>query len=269
MVLFPNAKINIGLHVLGKRPDGYHDLASLFYPVPLCDALEIIETGEEDQLVCSGLPIQGDQSNNLAWKAIELIRRDHPQLPKLKAHLHKHIPMGAGLGGGSADGAFMLKLLNQKFSLGLSEEKLREYALLLGSDCPFFISNRPSYVTGRGETMTPANIDLSGYRIFLVNPGIHVPTGWAFGQVKPGGSQDELAQQLKRPVHEWKGLVINDFEKPVAAAYPAIGELTDKLYALGAIYASMTGSGSTVFGIFEKNAAIDAKFPENYFQFRL
>ncbi len=255
MVIFPNCKINLGLHILRKRPDGYHDLQTVFYPVPLLDALEIIPAGEAGTSIHyshTGLPVAGDTSSNLCVKAVELIRKDFPNLPSCLLHLHKQIPMGAGLGGGSSDGAHTLLLLNQCFGLGLTREQLIHYALQLGSDCPFFIINKPCLAEGRGEKLQPVSIDLSDYRLTLVNPGLHIATGWAFSQITPKENRISLEEIIKLPVEEWKTTMINDFEEPVCKANPEIACIKEDLYRQGALYASLSGSGSTVYGIFPK-----------------
>lgn len=186
-------------------------------------------------------------------------------MPAVKMHLHKTIPMGAGLGGGSADGAFTLVLLNRKFNLQIDEEGLIRYALQLGSDCPFFIRNTPSYATGRGENMKSIHLDLSAYKIVLVNPQIHINTGWAFSQIKPSANRASLEEIISLPVEQWKGNLNNDFEKAVFTSHPQIKECKEALYAAGAVYAAMSGSGATVFGLFPKAATPALAFPENYF----
>lgn len=268
MVSFPNAKINIGLYITGKRPDGYHDLQSVFFPVQIHDAIEVVHAKEvfPDNILLStsGSKVDAD-NNNLCYKAYQLLKHDHPQLPSVEMHLLKNIPMGAGLGGGSADGAFMLQLLNKVFNLGLGEKQLIEYALALGSDCPFFIYNKPCFVSGRGEKLERIPVDLSPYKILIVNPGIHVSTSWAFSQIKPDSGDNNLYRNIIQPVEKWHTTIGNDFETPVFTAFPAIRILKETLYEMGAIYASMSGSGSTVFGIFEKNKQPDLSFPDEYF----
>lgn len=263
MISFPNSKINIGLNVVQKRNDGYHDLETVFYPVAINDALEIIRS-EETNFQITGLPINGGTNDNLCIKAYELLKRDFGDLPHINIHLHKAIPMGAGLGGGSADGAFMLSMLNKKFKLGLSNEQLISYALQLGSDCPFFIINKPCFATGRGENLTPVNLDLSGYKIVLVNPGIHVSTRDAFSKLTPQPAQKSLQQIIEQPISCWKDEISNDFEATVFALYPQVKEVKNALYQAGALFALMTGSGSSVFGIFEPERVVELTFPENY-----
>ena len=268
MIIFPNCKINLGLHVIQKRADGFHDLETIFYPVPLQDGLEIIQHPQpttDIEFSSSGLKIEGVVSDNICVKAYHLLRRDFPQIPAIKLHLHKVIPMGAGLGGGSADGAFTLTLLNQKFNLGLSESTLLEYALQLGSDCPFFIRNVPSYAEGRGEKLEALSFDLTAYQFAIVNPGIHINTGWAFSQITPTGNRRSLKKIVEQPVHTWKDILVNDFEEPVMAHHPEIRNIKEELYKAGALYASLTGSGSSLFGIFPKEMTPILSFPAHYF----
>lgn len=263
MVLFPNCKINLGLNIIRRRPDGYHDLETVFYPLALKDALEVIQSTETG-FHLSGLAINGNANDNLCLKAYRLLKSDFPDLPPVKIHLHKAILMGAGLGGGSADGAFMLLILNKKFELNLTQEQLIKYALRLGSDCPFFIINKPCFATGRGETLSPVAVDLSAYKIILVNPGIHVSTKEAFSRLIPAIPKKSISQIIIQPVSAWKDELVNDFEMNVFELFPAIKEIKDILYNSGAIYASMTGSGSTVFGIFEANTEVNFSFPKDY-----
>lgn len=251
MVVFPNCKINLGLHITGKRPDGFHALETVFYPVALTDMLEMI-TADALSFQSTGLSIPGAADSNLCLKAYYLLKKDIPELPPVQMHLHKIIPMGAGLGGGSADGAFTLQLLNNKYKLELSSEQLIAYAAQLGSDCPFFILNQPCYATGRGELLEPVSLDLSAWHFVLVNPGIHVNTKWAFEQIKPGPSGKDLKAILQLPVEQWKEWLSNDFETPIARSHPEIEQIKHQLYTLGASYAAMTGSGSTVFGLFRE-----------------
>ncbi|MBL0883103.1 MAG: 4-(cytidine 5'-diphospho)-2-C-methyl-D-erythritol kinase [Chitinophagaceae bacterium] len=271
MVSFPNAKINLGLRVIRKREDGYHDIETVFYPINgLRDALEIVR-GTSDTPVdfnITGLTVQGEVHQNLCVKAYTLLKQDFPSLPNIQMHLHKTIPMGAGLGGGSADGAFTLRLLNQQFQLGLTQDQLTEYALQLGSDCPFFILNQPCFATGRGEIMKPLSLDLIDYQLVLVNPGIHVPTGWAFGQLIPTIPTISCEKIVSQDPSTWQDQLINDFETPVMGAFPKIRELKELLYQYGAVYASLTGTGSTVYGIFKKETIISLSFPEHYFVYK-
>lgn len=266
MIVFPNCKINLGLHILQKREDGYHNLETVFYPIPLTDALEIIPNHSSGTavLTISGLELGIDQEENICIKAWRLLKNDFKELPFVSIHLHKIIPPGAGLGGGSADGAFTLLQLNKQFRLELSKEQLVNYALQLGSDCPFFIINRPCFSQGRGEILDPIQLDLSSYAIILVNPGIHIHTGWAFSQLDMDRNHLSLEETIGLPVSEWKDRLANDFEKPVFEQYPAIKKIKDLLYQSGALYASMSGSGSTVYGIFNKSVNPVLSFPSTY-----
>lgn len=269
MLLFPNCKINLGLNILRKREDGFHDLETVFYPIPFTDALELItNTGSEAsaEFVTTGLKINGAATDNLCVKAYQLLKQDFPQLPAVKIHLHKTIPAGAGLGGGSADAAFMLKLLNDKFHLNLSTSQLTNYALQLGSDCPFFILNKPCFATGRGENLEEIQLDLSAYRIVLINPRIHINTGWAFSQINPSLPVKQVKEIIGQPISTWKDELKNDFEEAVFAAHPQVKLIKEDLYNQGAVYASMSGSGSTVFGIFDKSVSpFTTKNSNDYF----
>ncbi len=266
MISFPNAKINIGLYVTEKRPDGFHNLETVFYPVGWCDALEFVEA-RVTSFTTSGIHISGEPENNLVMKAYRLLQKDY-LLPPLNIHLHKQIPFGAGLGGGSSDGAFMLKMLNKTFHLNLSDEKLVEYAAVLGSDCPFFIVNKPVFATGRGENMNIINLALNDWFILLVKPPIEVSTAKAFQFVKPQKTVTSLPENLQMPVQDWKSTVINQFESSVFQQFPEIGEIRRKLYELGAEYASMSGSGSSVFGIFRQiPEGIEKLFPAPFLTF--
>ena len=267
MVQFPNCKINIGLNVINKRTDGYHNLETIFYPVGLSDALEIIPS-EKVSFRATGITISGlsdNADNNLCLKAYQLLKNDFPtQVLPVDIILHKAIPIGAGLGGGSADGAFMLQMMNEKFSLQIPVERLQEYALQLGSDCPFFIVNKPCFAEGRGEIFSPILLDLSSYYIVLVNPGIHVSTKEAFAGIEPNKPKKSLREIVVQPISTWKEELVNDFEKSVFSLYPAIEEIKKTVYNSGAVYASMSGSGSTVYGLFEAKRELNYLFPKEY-----
>lgn len=268
MISFPNCKINLGLNILRKREDGFHDLETVFYPVAVKDILEIVPApGAAEDIVysSSGLNIAGATENNLCIKAYHLLKKEFPSLPPVKLHLHKTIPTGAGLGGGSADAAFTLQLLNDMFALHLSTAQLLDYAAALGSDGPFFIINKPCYASGRGEILEEININLAAYSIALINPGIHINTGWAFTELSPALPQKNIREIITEPVAQWKHELKNDFETPVFEKYPGIKHIKEELYRQGALYAAMSGSGSTVFGIFDKT--IDESFftNKNYF----
>ncbi|MFT3908428.1 MAG: 4-(cytidine 5'-diphospho)-2-C-methyl-D-erythritol kinase [Ferruginibacter sp.] len=268
MIAFPNCKINIGLQIIGKRADGYHDLQTIFYPVVLKDALEIIDNTETNDAAFSttGITIDGNAENNLCLKAYQLLKKDFPQLPGIKMHLHKTIPLGAGLGGGSADAAFTLQLLNKKYALGLDPESLNKYAADLGSDCPFFLMNKPCFASGRGEILEEVTLDLSAWKILLINPGIHINTGWAFSALEKMSIGSNLKEHVSQPVATWREHISNDFEIPVFKAHKEIASIKENLYKTGAIYAAMSGSGSSLYGIFEKDAVPKLNFPSHYFQ---
>lgn len=248
-----NAKINIGLRIVRKRPDGYHDLQTVFYPTDFfTDTLGFIPNH------ASGFDFQvesdediGDPRDNLCVKAFRLLQRDFG-ISGVSVFLRKAIPTGAGLGGGSADAAFTLRTLAEIFTLPVSPEQMAAYALQLGSDVPFFLFNRPVYATGRGERMVPVDLDLSRYRLKIVKPDIRVSTKEAYAGVTPKESEVLLPNVLQRNIAEWKGLVVNDFEEPVFAKYPELREIKESLYRDGALYASMSGSGSAVFGLFPR-----------------
>lgn len=248
MITFPNAKINIGLNVVSKRGDGYHNLETIFYPVKLCDALEMVEAGKTG-LSVSGIAIDGVSDDNLILKACRLLQHDF-DLPPVQFHLHKAIPFGAGLGGGSADAAFALKMLNEHFSLALSTHQLEKYASRIGADCPFFIQNRAVFATGIGNKFQPVELDLSSYHIVILKPGTSVATRQAYSQVVPTPPQKQLTEIIKSPIETWKDQMVNDFEISVFAKHPEIPDLKKLLYKSGALFASMSGSGSAVFGIF-------------------
>lgn len=264
MLAFPNCKINLGLNVVAKRADGYHDLETVFLPIKLNDVLEVIHA-PETRFVATGLPINGDASSNLCLRAYELLQQDFPHLPAVSIHLHKVIPMGAGLGGGSSDGAHMLMLLNDKFHLQLSQEQLIAYALQLGSDCPFFILNKPAFASGRGEVMTPLQLDLSACKFVVVNPSIHVSTKEAFAGLMPQRPTKSISHIIQQPVETWKRELVNDFEATIFPLHPPIAAIKNELYKAGAVYASMSGTGSTVYGIFRKDEQPDLGVFSHYF----
>ena len=254
MITYPNAKINLGLNIVEKRPDGYHNLETVFYPINLQDALEVnlLEGEEEFSLKVSGVPIEGEPENNLVVKAYRLLKKDYPEMPAIDIHMYKHIPTGAGLGGGSADAAFMIKLLNEKFKLNLSIEKMEEYAAILGADCAFFIQNKPVFATGIGNIFETIQLSLKGYYLVLVKPDIFVSTKDAFAHIIPTQPTQSLKEIIRMPVETWRATMKNDFEDSVFQKFPEIAAIKDKLYDLGAVYASMSGSGSSVYGIFRE-----------------
>ena len=256
MITFPNAKINLGLNIVEKRPDGYHNLETIFYPVWLEDALEIhVRLDNEVVLHISGASIEGNTEDNLVVKAYRLLQADYA-MPGIDIYLHKHIPSGAGLGGGSADAAFMLRLLDTRFGLNISDDELEVYAAKLGADCAFFIRNKPTFAEGIGNLFSPIDISLKGYQILLVKLPIFVSTREAFALIKPHRPQYALRDVAMMPISQWREYMVNDFEESVFAQYPEIGELKEQLYQQGAVYAAMSGSGSSVFGLFAPDATI-------------
>jgi len=263
MIVFPNCKINLGLNVIRKREDGYHDLETCFLPVTLRDALEAVPA-EHPHLTVTGL-YAGNDADNLCMKAYHLLKKDYPQIAGVAMHLHKVIPAGAGLGGGSADAAFTLQLLNKIFGLNISANQINVYALQLGSDCPFFLINKPCIATGRGEILKDIKLPLKNFRVALINPGIHISTGIAFKNIQPTIPQKTIEQIISQPVETWKNFLKNDFEKYVFERYPTVKKIKEDLYNAGAIYASMSGSGSTVYGIFDNKGGITYKSKLGYF----
>ncbi|MDR0686221.1 MAG: 4-(cytidine 5'-diphospho)-2-C-methyl-D-erythritol kinase [Dysgonamonadaceae bacterium] len=253
MICFPNAKINIGLNVIERRTDGYHNIETVFYPIPLCDALEIIpsKTGQTT-LRQTGIPIDGNHCDNLVMKAHKLLDNDF-NLPPMSIFLHKRIPSGAGLGGGSSDAAFMIKLVNDFAGLGLSENAMEDYAARLGADCPFFIHNKPMLAKGTGNVFSPIDLPLNNCDVVLVMPQAYVSTKNAYSLITPHKPEYTTGDVIRLPIAEWKKLLVNDFEKPVFNFAPQIEQAKKELYDAGALYAAMSGSGAAVFGIFEKD----------------
>ena len=263
-VAFPNAKINVGLQVRGRRPDGFHALDSLFVPIPWCDALEMATPGTQNDVALhlAGNAVDGASEDNLIVRAYRLLQKDFP-LPPCDFHLVKAIPSGAGLGGGSADGTATLTLLNSHFSLGLSQARLETLAGKLGSDCPFFVSNTPARVTGRGEVLTPIDLALDGWHIALLHPGVHVPTAAAFSWVTPDDDRPGLDEWAGSGPEDWKGHLKNDFTAPVCDRHPEVGQALSLLQEAGATFADMSGSGSTAYGFF-KDAVEWPAVPEQW-----
>jgi len=276
MICFPNAKINIGLRVTGKRPDGYHNIESIIYPIGLTDILEISEqekaSGKGISLDTTGINIDSHPEENLVFRTAELLRKIY-SIPPLSIHLHKLIPIGSGLGGGSSDTAFLLRLLNKKFNIGITEEKLHAIASGLGSDCPFFLNNISAFISGRGEEIQQIPLNLSRLYLVVVYPDIHIDTSFAYSQITPSKSGLSLQKLIKYPVSQWKENIFNDFEKPVFSKYPNIRKIKEKLYRMGAIYSSLTGSGSAIYGLFNRETETDGQFgnymiwKEQLFQF--
>lgn len=266
MIIFPIAKVNLGLNVVERRPDGYHNLQTVFYPVGIQDALEIFPMAEDfpSEVDCdikvSNIPIEGDEQRNLVVRAYKLLKQDFPNLPHLHVHLYKGIPTQAGMGGGSSDASAMLRLLNTSFQLNLSDEKLISYASKLGADCAIFILNRPAYAEGIGEKLYPMDIDLSGWYMAVVRPDIPVPTKEAFARIKPHFPQKCCRDIVMQPVETWKEELVNDFEESVFALHPELAAIKERLYQLGATYAAMSGSGSALFGLFRQPIDLRSSF---------
>ena len=266
MIIFPIAKVNLGLNVVERRPDGYHNLQTVFYPVGIQDALEIFPMAEDfpSEADCdikvSNIPIEGDEQRNLVVRAYQLLKQDFPNLPRLHVHLYKGIPTQAGMGGGSSDASAMLRLLNTSFQLNLSDEKLINYASKLGADCAIFILNRPAYAEGIGEKLYPMDVDLSGWYMAVVRPDIPVPTKEAFARIKPHFPQKCCRDIVMQPVETWKEELVNDFEESVFALHPELAAIKERLYQLGATYAAMSGSGSALFGLFRQPIDLRSSF---------
>ena len=258
MITFPIAKINLGLNVVEKRLDGYHNLQTVFYPVPIMDALEIAPMSEgfpsdvDCDLKVTNIHIEGDEQRNLVVRAYQLLKKDFPSLPRIHTHLWKGIPTQAGMGGGSSDCAYMIRLLNETFDLQLTNEQMQQYAAQLGADCAFFIESVPCYAEGIGEQLEPISLDLSGWYIGVVRPDIPVPTKEAFSRIHPHYPSLNCREVVMQPVETWRDNLINDFEESVFALHPEIGAVKEQLYKMGATYAAMSGSGSALFGLFKE-----------------
>lgn len=272
-ISFPIAKINLGLNVVEKRPDGYHNLQTVFYPVPLKDALEVqvmdsaFPSDYDCDLKVTNVTIDGDEQRNLVVRAYQLLKKDFPTLPRIHTHLWKGIPTQAGMGGGSSDCAYMLVLLNQQFQLGLTEKQLIDYAAQLGADCAFFILSRPCYAEGIGEKLQPIDLSLNGYYLAVVRPDIPVPTKEAFSRIHPHYPTQNCRETVMQPVETWRDTLVNDFEESVFTLHPEIGDIKQQLYNMGATYAAMTGSGSALYGLFkERPDRLSQTFP-NMFTF--
>jgi 4-diphosphocytidyl-2-C-methyl-D-erythritol kinase len=252
MLTYPNAKINIGLNIVERRPDGYHNIETVFYPIGLNDMLEVepSDTCTDYSFSSSGIELGGDPEDNLIVRAYRLLRSEY-QFQAIDISLIKQIPFGAGLGGGSSDAAFMLKALNELFELKITTRKLEKFAAMLGADCPVFIKNKPVFATGIGNVFTPIKLSLKGYFLLLVKPDIHIPTPEAYSLVVPEKPRFSLVELIQQPLNEWKDTIKNDFETSVFVQYPAIKTIKESMYESGAVYASMSGSGSSVYGIFE------------------
>lgn len=269
MITFPIAKVNLGLNVVERRPDGYHNLETVFYPVPLTDALEVMPMDDafpsptDCDIKTTGIAVEGDEQRNLVVRAYRMLAESH-RLPRLHVHLHKAIPTQAGMGGGSSDGAYMIRLLNEMCRLGLSHDEMVRTAARLGADCPFFISGKPAYAEGIGERLMPISLSLKGLWMVIVRPNIAVSTGEAFSRIKPKRPQKNCLDIVRQPLETWRDELRNDFEESVFALHPEIGEIKQRLYALGAVYAAMSGSGSSVFGLFRDNINTGSEFADMF-----
>jgi 4-diphosphocytidyl-2-C-methyl-D-erythritol kinase len=272
MITFPIAKINLGLNVVEKRNDGYHNLETVFYPVRILDALEVFPMDKDFpsdvdcDLKVTNIQIEGDEQKNLVVRAYQLLKQDFPDLPRVHAHLYKGIPTQAGMGGGSSDCGFMITLLNDLFQLGLSEQQMIGYAARLGADCAFFILNRPCYAEGIGEILQPVSLSLSGWYLAVVRPAIPVPTREAFSLITPRRPMKNCRDIVMQPVETWRDELTNDFEHSVFALHPEIGAIRDRLYNLGATYAAMSGSGSSLFGLFRESVDLSEFDEEGTFK---
>ena len=271
MITFPIAKINLGLNVVEKRLDGYHNLQTVFYPVPIMDALEIAPMSEgfpsdvDCDLKVTNIHIEGDEQRNLVVRAYQLLKKDFPSLPRIHTHLWKGIPTQAGMGGGSSDCAYMIRLLNETFDLQLTNEQMQQYAAQLGADCAFFIESVPCYAEGIGEQLEPISLDLSGWYIGVVRPDIPVPTKEAFSRIHPHYPSLNCREVVMQPVETWRDNLINDFEESVFALHSEIGAVKEQLYKMGATYAAMSGSGSALFGLFKEELdGLRQAFPDMF-----
>lgn len=270
MIVFPIAKINLGLNVVERRPDGYHNLETVFFPVELKDALEVQVMDEafpspfDCDLKVTNIHIEGDEQRNLVVRAYNLLKQDFPLMPRVHAHLYKAIPTQAGMGGGSSDCAAMLLALNEMCRLGLTEQQLIDYAARLGADCPIFILNKPAYAEGIGERLQTIDVNLKGYFLAIVRPDIPVPTKEAFSRIVPQKPAKNCRTIVCQPIETWRHELVNDFEKSVFALHPEIGKIKERLYQMGAVYAAMSGSGSALFGIFREEPCLSADFGTMY-----
>ena len=268
MITHPIAKINLGLNVVERRPDGYHNLKTVFYPVPISDELEVNPnegSAEYDcELTLEGIAIEGDVQKNLIVKAYQLLKQDFPQMPRVCARLKKGIPTQAGMGGGSSDGAYMLVMLQELFQLGLTKEQLCGYAARLGADCAFFIDPQPQYAEGIGEQLSPVALSLKGWHIGIVRPAIPVSTKEAYSLITPKRPVLNCRDVISQPVEKWRNLLVNDFEEGIFKLHPELGHVKQQLYELGAVYAAMSGSGSALFGLFHEPVKLTSLFPDTF-----
>jgi 4-diphosphocytidyl-2-C-methyl-D-erythritol kinase len=268
LLTFPNAKLNLGLYVTARRPDGYHELETVFLPLPWADVLEVLPAPKGQattDLTLTGRPIPGEVATNLCLKAYQLLKGDFPDLPAAQLHLHKLVPIGAGLGGGSADAAFALRAIGELFGLGLSTDALEGYARQLGADCAFFIQNTPRLAHGKGDVFEPIELDLKGISCVVVYPGLHISTAQAFAGIVPQVPVQPLRAALAQPLATWRDTVLNDFEASLAPTHPVLAEIKQQLYDAGAAYASLSGSGSAIYGLFSDVAkAPTLPWPSEY-----
>ena len=275
MITHPIAKINLGLNVVERRPDGYHNLETVFYPVPICDELEVEISslpftvyglqGKDCELTLEGIQIEGDVQKNLVVRAYQLLKQDFPDMPCVSARLKKGIPTQAGMGGGSSDGAYMLTMLNELCNLGLTKEQLQGYAARLGADCAFFIDPQPQYAEGIGERLTPITTHpspLTNYYIGIVRPDVPVSTKEAYSLITPKRPLQNCRDIVMQPVETWRDILINDFEEGIFRLHPELGEVKARLYELGAVYAAMSGSGSAIFGLFRE--PVELPYPDMF-----
>ena len=271
MITFPIAKINLGLNIVERRPDGYHNLETVFYPVQIKDALELtimnthFPSATDCDIKVTNMEVEGDEQRNLVVRAYQLLKQDFHQMPRVHAHLWKGIPTQAGMGGGSSDCAYMIRLLNDQFALHLSEQQMMQYAARLGADCAFFIKSRPCYAEGIGEQLEDIDLDLSGWHIAVVRPDIPVPTREAFARIRPHFPAKNCRDIVRQPVDTWAAELVNDFEQSVFALHPELAAVKDHLYKMGATYAAMSGSGSALFGLFrERPDRLSLEFPRMF-----
>lgn len=268
MILYPNAKLNLGLNIVERRADGYHNLETVFYPIPLCDTLQV-----EQQIAdvpysfeMNGNTLDCNPEDNLIIKALNLLKEEGYVIPSTRIVLDKQIPSGAGMGGGSADAAFMLRALNELYQLGISNDTLEEYAARLGADCAIFIQNKPVYAEGIGNIFSPITLSLKGYFLVVIKPDIFISTGKAFSQIKPKHPEKNLKDIIQMPIETWWETMFNDFETSVFPQFPRLAELKQLLYENGAIYAAMSGSGSSLFGIFANPVDLQVHFPDCFYK---
>jgi 4-diphosphocytidyl-2-C-methyl-D-erythritol kinase len=266
VLTYSNAKINIGLNIVEKRNDGFHNIETIFFPISMRDAIEIVDSKDNSTYTfsASGIPINIDAKDNIVVKAYELIKAKY-NFPAQNIHLHKNIPFGAGLGGGSANAAYMTKLLNKKFNLGMSSTEMEETVNKLGSDCAFFIKNEPAFATMKGDKLNSITLDLSGYHILLIKPEVNISTPEAYANIKPEKPDISLRELIKEPIENWKNLIKNDFEESIFSKHPLLAEIKFQLYQQGAIYASMSGSGSSMFGIFNNEPDILPEWKKHFY----